>query len=303
MTSEEGILLRDYYYYTDPESYYYKPEFKQSMNRILMSGWKYTPRTIVHTNGDKTYRAEFQLKRPANCFSFESWKFNSGGSEVIFYCNDVKVFSEYSSREPIFNTQNGITRVVIITDTLHVYDMYGNIIKSNITIGPDNFVDFIQVSPHYAIGMTEETCTYDPSGSIWNLDTLMFDEEDVTIKYYSNHRTPIPLAGQCDCNNTRRFKQSESSDIQKHYYHPRYIPIIATINGFVVWDTVDRKKYDKIISYEDTYMNNFDFDPEYVDPITTLSEMSGRSVEDLEQEMREKNGTLSFVFSHNDGPN
>ena len=41
MTREEGIKLRDYYYYTDPESYYNKPEdyykdgFKESMNDVL----------------------------------------------------------------------------------------------------------------------------------------------------------------------------------------------------------------------------------------------------------------------------
>jgi len=312
MTSEEGIKLRDYYYYMDPESYYNNPEdyyhkdtghFKKSMNDILKETWKYTPRTVTYINIDKTYRAEFQLKRPADCFSFESWKFNSGGSDVKFFCNDVELFTKYSSREPIFYTKDGVTRVVIITNKLHVYDMDGNCIKSDISIGMDCFVDFIQVSPRYAIGMTEERCTYDPCGSIWDLETLMFDEDTEQEKFYSNHRTPITLAGKCDCNNKKRFPRADRGNDVSHYYHSRYIPILATPDGFVVWDTVKRKIMDTKVSYKDAYTGDFEFDPAYVDPLIAISQMCGRSVEELEQEMFKNDGKLSFQFAHNDGPN
>ena len=309
MTREEGIKLRDYYYYTDPESYYNKPEdyykdgFKESMNDVLKETWTYTPRTVTHINGDKTYRAEFQLKRPADCFSFESWKFNSGGSDVKFYCNDVELFTEYSSREPIFNTKDGVTRVTIITNKLNVYSMDGTCIKSDISIGMDCFVDFIQVSPRYAIGMTEECCTYDPCGSIWDLETLMFDEETEQEKFYSNHRTPITLAGKCDCDNMMRFPRANRGNVVSHYYHSRYIPILATPDGFVVWDTVMRKQLDMKVSYKDAYTGDFEFDPAYIDPLIAVSQMCGRSVEELEREMFNNDGKLSFQFAHNDGPN
>jgi hypothetical protein len=311
----QQIKLRDYYYYTDSDSYYYKQEdgylsddkfiFKESMNDKLKNTWQYTPRTVIHINGDKIYRAEFKLKRPADCFSWESWKHNSGGSDVKFYCNDVELFTEYSSREPIFYTKDGITRVTIITNKLHVYDMNGDCVanKSDISIGMDCFVDFIQVSPRYAIGMTEECCTYDPCGSIWDLETLMFDEETEQEKFYSNHRTPITLAGKCGCNNMRRYPKADGKNNVYHYYHSRYIPILATPDGFVVWDTVIRNIMDTKVSYKDAYTGNFEFDPDYVDPLITVSQMCGRSVEELEDEMFRNNGTLSFQFSHNDGPN
>ena len=290
----EGIKLRDYYYYTDMNSFYYKLYEPEDKNITLKTTWQYTPRTIIHINGNKTYRAEFKLMRPSDCFSWESWKFNSGGSDVKFYCNDVELFTEYSSREPIFYTKDGVTRVTIITNKLNVYDMDGNWVanKSDISIGMDGFVDFIQVSPRYAIGMTEEFCTYDPCGSIWDLETLMFEEEKEQEKFYSNHRTPITLAGKCNCNY-----------INGRHYHSRYIPILATSDGFVVWDTVIRNIMDTKVSYKDAYTGDFDFDPDYVDPLIAVSQMCGRSIEELENEMFKNNGKLSFQFSHNDGPN
>ena len=294
------IKLREYNYYMDKESDYYKSNKEKinysqlipSKNEIMMESWKWQKYTIYDET--RNYKATFEAKRPIDCFGWESWKFKSCGSDVDFYHNDVKIFTVYSSREPIFYTKDNITRVLIINgSTISIYNMDGVEIKENIPVGPDCFVDFIKVSNKYAIGLTEEGCTRDPFGCIWDLDTLIFGEETDLEKFYSNHRTPITLTGNCDwCN----YKN-------KHVGHARYVPIVATPNGFIVWDTLIKKQMENIVTYEDAYTGEFEFDPAYVDPLIYVSQMCGRSVEELEDEMFKNNGKLSFTFSHNDGPN
>jgi hypothetical protein len=299
----QEIKLRDYYYYTDDNSYYYKQddmEWGEDITDKIMKTWTYQPRVITHINGDNTYRAEFTLKRPSDCFSWESWKFKSGGSDVKFFCNDKELFELYSAREPIFYTKDGETRAMVINGDrgyyIQIYNMDGVKIKSDIKLGADCFVDFIQVSPKYAIGMNEEVCTYSPFGSIWDLENLMFADDTKEENFYSDHRTPITLSGRCICSEKNPWHGF-------HRFHSRYIPILARSDGFVVWDTYEKKQMDKIVSYEDAYSGDFDFDPAYVDPLIAVSQMCGRSVEELETEMFNNGGKLSFAFSHNDGPN
>lgn len=292
------IKLREYNYYMDKESKYYKSdknEWTPPKNTTIMESWKWQKHTIYDETGK--YKATFEAKRPMDCFGWESWKFKSGGSDVDFYHNNTKIFTVYSSREPIFNTKDNITRVLVTKgSTISIYDMDGNEIKDNIPVGPDCFVDFIKVSNKYAIGLTEEVCTRNPYGCIWDLDALMFGEETELEKFYSNHRTPITLTGNCNwCQYGRQNGH--------HSGHARYVPIAATPDGFIVWDTWAKKQMDNIVTYEDAYTGEFEFDPAYIDPLISISQMCGRSVEELEDEMFKNNGKLSFTFSHNDGPN
>ena len=118
-------------------------------------------------------------------------------------------------------------------------------------------------------------------------------------KFYSDHRMPIPLCGKCDCMDSWWNK----GRMYIHHVHPRYIPISALEDGFKVWDTYENKLLDNIVSYDDAYTGIFEFDPAYVDPLVEMAKMSGKTVEELEDEMRQNDGKLSFKFNTYEGPN
>ncbi len=261
------------------------------------------PDTSSHTNiiNEGEYKAIVTRNRAFDCFGWEHWKQSTGSSLVTFYKNDIEIFKHYSQcGVVILHTLNNITRFLIISNgKIQVYDMNNNNIYSDISVGTDQFVDFARVSDKYAIGLTEELCTFDPYGSIWDLDGLMFGGKSAECRFYSDHRTPIPLCGKCVCKDIWYNKNR----VNINHTHARFIPFMTTEEGFTVWDTYENKLLDKIVSYEEAYNGDFEFDPQYIDPLESISKMCGRSVEELEDEMLKNDGKLSFNFNTYEGPN
>ena len=293
------IKLREYNYYSNSDTNVSKNEygFMKTIDNDIIKSWGEYNYVII----EGEYKATVTRCIPYDCFGWLNWKQSRYIPLVRFYKNDIEIFTHESQGGiVILHTINNITRFLIICDDMiQIYDMDNNIIYSDISVGMDQFVDFKRVSNKYAIGLTEETCTYDPCGSIWDLDHMMFGMNTKEVNYYSDHRMPIPLCGKCDCGNNWWNR----GRINIKHFHPRYIPISALDEGFKVWDTYENKLLDNIVSYDHAYTGIFDFDPAYIDPLKEVSKMCGRTVEELENEMRQNDGKLSFKFSTYEGPN
>jgi hypothetical protein len=137
-----------------------------------------------------------------------------------------------------------------------------------VTIGPDCIVDFKRVNFKYAISITEEMCTCDPFTGLFDLDMFFSQNgKEDNVKPYNNSRIYVPLR------------------MDSHYHDSlRYFPVICTETGFIIEDLRTNKIVTKIISYDDVYYGNFDFDnEEKEDPNARFYEMLSKAGFDMVQ--------------------
>jgi|SaaInlStandDraft_6_1057023.scaffolds.fasta_scaffold16250_2 nucleoside diphosphate kinase len=222
------VYLKDYYSNKKPE---YKEEHIEHKCGIF---------SIRYISTDKM--------PPDNSFGLYSWKLSHVPVHALFYENDELLFSkEFTGSPSIVIHGDGKTKTkTFFTFNIHgglqIYDMDNKLIKSP-TIGFDIFVEFKRVNDSYAIGMTSEMCTHDPSTSLINLDMFFGIVECTENRPYDNSRVHVPL----------------TSDVQNE---PTLIPIIATEKGFIVENIHDRE-----ISYKFTEPNLVLYDDAFDDNI------------------------------------
>ena len=195
---------------------------------------------------------------PTNTFGLYSYRYYKE-TNVDFFQDDVFLFSKitnsrssiviHGKNESKLKTENFFTIREKGKESLSVYDFEGTFIK-NVVIGPCAFVEFKRVSDKYAIGMTEEFCTYDPFTGLFDLD-IMFDMTENSKKYpkcsYDNSRRHIPLTSE-DSNSRTAM-----------------MPILALPEGFIVQvkSPVTYKFIDhelgKLVTYDDAFNGIADF--------------------------------------------
>lgn len=203
------------------------------------------------------FRAVYQvaLATPVDSFGFDYWKGNcTYDTDVSFYEGEELLFVQKSKMVPCLvihclelgdqNKENTFFSIRI-GYKLHIYNM-GNEFVREACIGSDCLVDFKRVNQKYAIGSTEEMCTYSPFTGLFNLNDFFSQKDgDLKTKPYDNSRTHVPL---------------RTDDY--NYSVLRYFPLICTESGFLMEDLKDESIKKEIVSYDSVHAGDFDFDDE-----------------------------------------
>lgn len=202
---------------------------------------------------------------PENSFGLYSWKSSHQSISANFYKDDILIFSkEFKCSPSIIIHGDGKTETgtfFTFNDNLkaiRIFDMTNKLIKVE-NLGLDCFVEMKRVNDTYAIVVTEECCTYDPSTGLVNLDIFFGLKKSDIKRPYSDSRVHVPLTK----NQQNKFTLN---------------PMIATEKGFIVFnryglDVTYQFTEENLVLYDDVFHGRVNFyeNSENVDVLDILN--------------------------------